>query len=148
MTLPMRPMGVSATPMVEPSPKPQTRRSSAVGISLRCLAMSRPEGLKVGGEARLLLLVRLRAAGLDGFQIFSDRRRKTHGRRVELRMKSEEELLGVRGQLGCRLRRIVWVGVVGRFRLRRFDLRAHLVLGSAASDDDHRGSVLVLVLGT
>ena len=42
----MLPMGVSKTGMVEPSPWPQTRRSEAVGISLRCLPMRRSGGIE------------------------------------------------------------------------------------------------------
>jgi hypothetical protein len=50
MTAPSRPRGVSKTGNVEPSPKPQTSRSIAVGISLRCLPNSPPSGEKNSTE--------------------------------------------------------------------------------------------------
>ena len=37
ITAPGRPAGLSTTSSVDPSPKPQTRRSTAVGMSFRCL---------------------------------------------------------------------------------------------------------------
>jgi len=50
MAEPRRPISVSTSGMVEPSPKPQIRRSLAVGISLRCLATNPLPGTKISVE--------------------------------------------------------------------------------------------------
>jgi hypothetical protein len=42
MTAPTFPKGVSKTGSVEPSPKPQTSRSEAVGMTLRCFSQAGP----------------------------------------------------------------------------------------------------------
>jgi hypothetical protein len=44
MTAPTRPAGLSAVPIVEPSPKPQMSRSVPVGMSLRWMPTSPAPG--------------------------------------------------------------------------------------------------------